>query len=211
MSALVERCMLVVSLLACAPAVAQDAKPPPRAAEPEPEVLIPPAARSGGWGGPIVQISTVRDDTAVFAGGRGGWLFDGRLTLGGGGFGLVNRVPAPPEARGPAGEELELEMGYAGGWIEYTFSPLRLVHLSVGTLVGGGGLSLAFHDGGTYGSSDGFFVVEPAVVAEINLATVLRADVGATYRWIAGVDVAGLSSSDVAGFSAVIALKFGKF
>jgi hypothetical protein len=193
-----------------APAEAGAPAPAPRS-EPEPEVLIRPGARHGGWGGPVVQLTTVRDRMVAIVGGRGGWLIDGRLTVGGGGFGLANRVPAPAAVEGP-GEQLELEMGYGGGWVEYTFSPLRLVHLSVGTLVGGGGVNLAWRDGGSYGSDgDGFFVVEPAVTAEVNLARAVRADVGVAYRWITGVHMPGLSRADVSGPSAVLAFKFGKF
>lgn len=205
-----QSCMLAL-LLVCVPAGAQDTDAPRQSPEPEPEVLIPRTARNGGWGGPVVQISTLRDRAAVFVGGRGGWLLAGRLTLGGGGFGLANRIPAPAAAQRP-GEELALQMGYGGAWLEYTFSPLRLLHVSVGTLIGGGGLSLAWRHGGSYGSgSDAFFVGEPAVTAELNLARSVRVNVGAAYRWTVGADMDGLSYSDVAGFSLVAGLKFGRF
>jgi hypothetical protein len=194
------------------PALAEDGgagKPSP---EPEAEVLIPRSARHGGWGAPVVQVSTVRDRAAVLAGGRGGWLLDGRLTLGGGGMGLATEIPAPAAAQVPGERRLDLEMGYGGGWIEYTFSPLRLVHVSVGALVGGGGVSLKFRHGGSYGSgSDAFFVAEPTVAAELNLARFVRLDLGLAYRWIVGANMPGLSYSDVAGVSGVLALKFGKF
>jgi hypothetical protein len=180
--------------------------------EPEAEVLIPRSARHGGWGAPVMHVSSVRDRAAVLVGGRGGWLLDGRLTLGGGGMGLASEIAAPAAAQVPGERRLDLAMGYGGGWIEYTFSPLRLVHVSVGALVGGGGVSLKFRHGGSYGSgSDGFFVAEPTVAAELNLARLVRLDLGVAYRWIVGADMPGLSSSDVAGVSGVVALKFGKF
>ena len=208
----VERCVLQSMLLLIAPAAfAQgdgSAQESPRS---EPEVLIGRTARNGGWGAPVVQVSTIRDRAAVFLGGRGGWLLDGRLTLGGGAFGLVSSIPAPPAA-GKPGENLDLRMGYGGAWIEYTFAPLRLLHVSVGTLLGGGSLSLAWHDGGSYGSGTrGFFVGEPAVLAELNLAEHVRLNLGAAYRWIPGAHLQGLSYSDLSGFSLVAAVKFGKF
>ena len=93
-------------------------------------------------------------------------------------------------------------MGYDGPWLEYTARPVRLVHVSFGVLVGGGGVTLAFHDGGSSGSGeDGCFVTEPAIVGELNLTKSIRLDLGAAYRWIGGVDMPGLSYSDVAGFS----------
>lgn len=205
-----ERCVLPLLLAVMSPALAQRAAAEEND-EPEPEVVVKETGRHGGWIAPVVQLSTVRDRAAVFAGGRGGWLFDGRFTLGGGGLGLVNRIPAPAAVEGP-GEELELEMGYGGVWLEYAFAPVRVLHVAIGTLVGGGGLSLAFRDGGSYGSgSESFFVAEPAVMGELNLARSLRVDLGVAYRWIVGVDMEGLSHSDIAGFSAVAVLKFGKF
>lgn len=210
MTHLFRQCVLALALLS-SPAAARGEGPPAQGPEPEPEVLIRRNARHGGWGAPVVHLSTVRDRAAVFVGGRGGWLIDGRFTIGGGGFGLASRIPAPPAVQGP-GEDLDLQMGYGGGWLEYTFSPLRLVHVSVGTLVGGGSLSLNWHDGGSYGSrDDGFFVAEPAALAELNLASFVRANLGLAYRWVVGADMPGVSYSDVAGFSVVAALKFGKF
>ncbi len=210
MSHLVESLVASLLLLASPSALAQNA-PPQGRPEPEPEVLLGGTGHNGGWGAPVVHVTTVRDRAAVFLGGRGGWLLDGRVTIGGGGFGLVTPVPAPPEA-GKAGEDLDLAMAYGGAWIEYTFTPLRLLHVSLGTLVGGGGISLNWHGGGSYGSgSDGFFVMEPALVAELNLAKNMRVNVGAAYRWIVGAQMPGLSYSDVAGFSLVVAMKFGRF
>ena len=210
MSRVVDCCVLALLLGVSSPAVAENADPPKETAEPEPEVLIEKTTH-GGWGGPVVQISTVRDRTAVFVGGRGGWLIDRRFTIGAGAFGLTNGILAPDAVQVP-GQEVELKMGYGGAWLEYVLSPSRLVHVSLGTLVGGGGLSLAVRDGGDLGSgSDDFFVVEPAVIAELNLAKHVRANVGAAYRWMSGVDMDGLSTSDVAGFSVIVALKFGKF
>jgi hypothetical protein len=191
------------------PVLARAADPPPSSEEPE--VLLPRGARHGGWGGPAVTVTTVRDRGAVFLGARGGWLIDGRFTLGGAGFGMVNRIPAPDAAE-PAGRELELEMGYGGAWLEYTFAPLRLLHVSFGVLVGGGGLTLVVPDGGSYdGDGDAFFALEPAVTAELNLATFMRLDLGASYRWISGIDTPGLSGTDLSAPAAIAVLKFGKF
>jgi hypothetical protein len=207
----IARCVLQLLLLASAPALAQAAAPPESPAEPEPEVLIKKGVRHGGWGGPVLHVSTVRDRAAILVGGRGGWLIDGRFTIGGGGFGLTNSIRAPDAAQVPGQEPLDLRMGYGGGWLEYTFAPLKLVHLSAGVLIGGGEVSLAFRHGGAYGRNDGFFVAEPTLVAELNLAKHVRVDVGAAYRWIAGADLPGLSVSDVSGPSGVLVFKFGKF
>lgn len=180
--------------------------------EREPEVLVRPEARHGGWGAPVVTFSEVRDRDAVFVGGRGGWILDGRLTIGGGGFGLVNEIAAPQALQPALGGTNDLEVGYGGLWLEYTILPLRLVHLTLGTLIGGGGISLVRRDGGDEGLDDGFFVVEPVAALELNVARPVRADLAVTYRWVAGVDLGGaVGEDDLRAFGVSFLLKLGSF
>jgi hypothetical protein len=188
----------------------------PLAAEPAPgrateaEVLVPEEARHGGWGGPVVQATTVRKAAAVLVGGRGGWLIDRRVTIGGGGYGLVTRIDAPPSATRPAGID-DLRMAYGGLWLEYTFAPLEVLHVSVGSLVGGGTLAVTRRQAYDVLDRDGFFALEPTTTVELNLASFVRVNVGVAYRWILGARMEGLPDSDVSGFGLLAALKLGKF
>jgi hypothetical protein len=183
-------------------AYADEAPAPPPA---DADVLIPPDAESGGWGAPVVHLSTVRNRAAVFLGGRGGWLIARRLTIGGSGSGLATRIPAPPALQTPGGDN-DLQLGYGGLWVEYAVEPLRRIHMTFGTLIGGGGLTL--HNGTTL-RDDQFFVVEPTAAVELNVARSVRADLGVAYRWIIGVRMPGVSQSDVSGVSLIAVVKFG--
>jgi hypothetical protein len=196
-------------LLASWTAYADEPPAPPQPAQPEEaEVLIPPDAESGGWGAPIVQLSRVRDRAAVLAGGRGGWLIARRLTIGGGGCGLVTRIPAPPALQSAAGDN-HLQLGYGGLWLEYAVQPLRFVHFTFGTLIGGGGLVL--QENGSTLRDDQFFVLEPTAAVELNVSRSVRADLGVAYRWIVGARMPGVSQADVSGVSLVAVVKFGTF
>jgi hypothetical protein len=159
-----------------------------------------------------MRFSSVLGSGAVFVGGRGGWIVNHRFILGGAGYGLASRIGAPSGVQ-PAVGRYDLAFGYGGVFLEYVLAPRELWHLSVLTLFGAGGLEYMSRDSAPPSghSASAVFVWEPALLVEINLISFLRLDVGASYRLVRGVDLTGVSNSDVGGPSGVLALKFGKF
>jgi hypothetical protein len=115
--------------------------------EPPAETLLSGPFTSGGFGGPMLAYTRIRGDAAVLVGGRGGWLINHRLVIGGGGWGVANRVSVPAGATA-ADADHQLTVGYGGFWTEYVVAPGRLVHGSVGLLIGAGGLSYTRFRGG---------------------------------------------------------------
>jgi len=196
-------------LLLSSPALAQEpaAATPPAQAQPEPEVLVGPGTPMGGWGGPTFAFGEVNGQSAMFVGGRGGWLIARRFTIGGAGAGLVNEVDAPPAGDIPR----QLQMAYGGLWLESAFDPLGIVHLTAGLLAGGGGVDLTPQGQDYSVENDGFFVLEPTLCVELNVGRTIRADLGVTYRWVNGIDLAGLDDGDLSGPTALVVLKFGSF
>jgi hypothetical protein len=178
------------------------------------ETLVADEVVSGGFGGPVVLYSRVRGHDAFFLGGRGGWIANHRVVLGGGGFGMMSRVPAPPGALG-GGENLRLGFGYGGLWLEYIFLPHKLIHASLGTLLGVGGASYTrIHDVLDESSeveSDGVFVADPTLCIELNVFRYMRIDVGAGYRFVGGLELSGLDHQALNGFTGTVQLKFGNF
>jgi hypothetical protein len=163
------------------------------------ETLISPGGiESGGFGAPVVMVSQVVDNFAVFVGGRGGWIINHTFVLGAGGYGLANDVDSSISGRG-------LEFGYGGLELEYINSSNKLIHFTVYALIGAGGL------GGTAVAEESVFVLQPALNGELNITRYFRVNMGAGYRWVAGVDQVGLSDSDLSAFYGQIALKFGSF
>ncbi len=179
----------------------------------EDETLLGGKFSSGGFGAPVVKFTNIHDKFAVLVGGRGGWIINHQLIIGGGGYGLVQnnidrRVVGPYEST-------FLTTGYGGFMMEYDLNPHKLVHGSLIMLIGGGGLNRAI-EGPDYwrtvdGTGDGFFVFEPEINFTLNVTSFMRLSTGASYRFISGVELNGLSNNDLAGPAGTLALRFGKF
>ncbi len=178
-----------VCLAFAAPALAQE------------ETLLDDRFESGGFGGPVVKFSEVADAFAVFAGGRGGWIINHTLVIGGGGYGLANDI----DLDGVPFLGRDVEFGYGGLELEYINSSDELLHFTIYLLIGGGGLTTNLTDGETV------FVLEPAANVEFNITTYFRLNLGAGYRLVAGVDTPELEDNDLSALNGVVTLKFGSF
>ena len=97
--------------------------------------LVGDHVESGGFGAPVVKFTEVLGDFAVLAGGRGAWIIDHTIMIGGGGYGLVNDVydfrlvPAP-----------RIQFGSGGLELAVVAASNSVVHCSWMSLVGGGGI-----------------------------------------------------------------------
>lgn len=174
------------------------------------ETLFSNNVTYGGFGGPVVKMGSVADGTGVWIGGRGGWIInfetDHSISLGGGGYGLVT------EHLSTDSSDLYAMNGYGGFEIEYTNKSFRLIHISVSTLIGAGGLMLRDRD---FESSNeepnAYFALEPGVNAELNVTNFFRVSAGINYLFTSGINRFGFNDRDFSGFNGVIAFKFGKF
>jgi hypothetical protein len=172
------------------------------------EHLIQGEFESGGFGGPVLKVTSLAGSTGVLVGGRGGWIINHSFILGGGGYGLANYVRA--ETPGPNGEPY-INFGYGGLELEYVRNWDKLVHYSVGLLIGGGGVGHR----GEYNSGDvdsrGFFVMEPWAEAHVNIVEFFRISGGISYRWVTGADSPVASDGELSGVAGVLTLRFGSF
>jgi len=165
----------------------------------------------GGFGGPVVKFTTIKDKFGVLVGGRGGWIINHSFVIGGGGYGLVNEIEG---TRYFSGERMLLNFGYGGFEMEYIMNWDKIAHGSVYLMIGGGGVNQRrswddwdWDDKET----DAFFVLEPAVNLEVNMTSFFRLGVGASYRFVSGINENNLEDNDFSGPSATLTLKFGKF
>lgn len=177
------------------------------------ETLFSGEVDHGGFGGPVVKFSSINKNFGVFVGGRGGWIIDHKLMIGAGGYGLANYVAA--NRLGPLNEKY-LDFGYGGLEIEWVVNSDKLLHFSFHTLVGGGAIQyrneardITFRDM----PSDALFVLEPGATLDLNVTTWFRFSVGASYRYVNGVEEGSRLSTnqDLSGPSAILMLRFGKF
>ena len=116
-----------------------------------------------------------------------------------------------------------LEGGYGGLLLEYTLFPKSVVHVTFPVMIGAGGASYVTkgqnqdwtgdHNDNNCTSldSDGFFVCEPGVRAEVNIFKFMRLNAGVSYRYVGGLQLVNTSSDMMNNFTATVGLKFGKF
>ncbi|HKJ30885.1 MAG TPA: hypothetical protein VKA34_03615 [Balneolales bacterium] len=177
------------------------------------ETLFSGGIDHGGFGGPVVSLSSVGGETALFAGGRGGWILklsqERSFIIGGGGYGLVTDIKADNFVRN--GQQLYLSIGYGGIEFEYVYKSNKLIHFSGQALIGGGGVSYRFKDQEDTFDTDSFFVFEPGVNVILNITHFFRMGGGIGYRFISGSELPGATDSDLSSWAAVLTFKFGKF
>jgi len=172
------------------------------------ETLVDSHIDHGGYGGPRIGYTRIAGSDAMWVGGEGGWIINHHIIIGGAGYGLVTQQPAP----GALAATDDLSLGYGGLLLKYTVLPHHLVHATFGTLIGAGGVGSHPRSGGdSRGGADSFFVLEPDAAVELNVVEHVRAGLALSYRWVTGVQKAGLGNGDLSGFTSSLVLKFGKF
>lgn len=175
---------------------------------------------NGGFGGPVIKYTSIKGETGILVGGRGGWIINHSFVIGGGGYGLVNNIKALMPVHIDQFGRLHtpyINFGYGGVELEYIIQSDRLLHFSLYTLIGGG--TISYRDGlwGDNNSGewdtpeDAFFVLEPQINVELNVVSFMRINAGAGYRFISGVELNNLDNGDFSGFSGGLTLKFGSF
>jgi len=188
--------ILVLTVFAIVPAFGQQ------------QTLLTGKIDHGGYGGPVLKGIQIGNETGLMVGGRGGWIINHTFVLGGGGYGLVTEIDAP-------GDSL-LNLGYGGLTLGLVLKSDELIHLTVGSMFGAGGIGLRSKDGidideGVRSEHNEFFLIEPEVTAELNITPFFRISGGVSYQYFNGIDAFGFTDDDFSGFAADIQFKFGSF
>lgn len=196
------------------PAVAES--PPTRTAETDQDagapVLLGRNVHVGGYGGLDVMYTRMFGRDGAVVGAQAALLLDHRLALGLAGYGFSNPLPGADNAEG---ERQRFETGYGGVTLRYSLlSPNLPVYLTVGGLVGAGGIKLEAADGESSRDDvdgDVFAVFQPDVTVHANLTRWMRVGITGGYRFTSGVSESGFDESDVDGVIVGGHLQFGRF
>ncbi len=167
---------------------------------------------SGGFGAPVLKYTTLNDQGSMLIGGRGGWIINHSLILGGGIYGLATNVTVDVidgDMIYPDADKLHLM--YGGFEFEYIFSPLNVFHISLYALLGAGNVFYLniFEENQNMGKT--FFVAEPAINFEVNVTNYFHLAAGVSYRYTNGANYQAISDPNVSGFNGMLTFKFGKF
>jgi len=183
------------------------------------QTLIKGKLTHGGFAGPVLKYSQMLDQDALLVGLRGGWIIGRSLYIGGAGYGLVNRVESFSQYAGTDTAVVRyLGLGYGGLELGVILASDRIIDVASQVLFGAGGAlhtnrdnwedfewDMDEHDG------DAFFILEPAIDIELNVTSFFRICIGASYRFVTGIEMDEFKNSDLNGFSGVFTLKFGRF
>lgn len=177
---------------------------------------------NGGYGAFTMSYSKIGGYDALVTGGRGAFIFDHALAIGLGGYGFVNNLNYDYHNPGSSStlRNLSLAGGYGGFIIEPIIAGKSPVHLSFPILIGGGGVALVDmynwdyrgnpHPGYEY-DYDAFFVIEPAVELEFNMARFFRLAAAVSYRYTSDIQLQQTEKDALRGFNYGLTFKFGKF
>lgn len=184
----------------------------PAAASAQDETLLKRGAHTyGGFGGPMFRVTSVAGETMPLGGGGGAFLIDRRFAIGGAGFGGTQRVDARIQGDNVRGE---MDFGYGGLTFEIITRPSKLVHATFGLLIGGGSVSVWPDDlrpRNGRESDESFAVVEPQVMAELNVTRWFRAGASLAYRAAFNDEVPRLINDNLNGVSGGLVFRFGAF
>ena len=174
-----------------------------------------------GFGAFDMKLTDFNDEKALFVGGHGGVILNKHFIFGGGGYGLTTKNDFEIADETGATQELSLYGGYGGIMLGYIIAPKEVIHVSIPVLIGAGGLEVTddshpvVDDQRATIERSAFFVVEPGLEVEMNVARFLRIALVGGYRFIQGVDldldVNDISNEDLSNWTAGISFKVGKF
>jgi hypothetical protein len=163
----------------------------------------------GGYGGPVLKVGLVNGNPVLLSGGRGAWIINHKLALGGGSYSMVTDLKTSEISNNE--KPLYMDLSYGGFEMDYIFNYNKLVHLTLHSMFGGGTLRLLEHNPTLTINNDKIFMFEPSLNVDVNINSWVRIGFGASYRYSMGLDIAEISYSDINGFSGLITLKFGSF
>ncbi len=209
----------IAALFLVTGAMAEDTKTEAKAEKkdnPPKTLLDSKNASFSGYGGVYTKYAKIGDANSCLVGGRGGLIINDTVVLGLAGMGLTY----PTDREKISGSDYnglfnKIGFGYGGFLMEYYLNPKDLIVFSAGTLIGAGGLSFYKHsdddNSGKDNNSDTFFVLEPEVNVFVNVTRFCRIGIGASYRYISGINTGEFDDKDFRGPSASIMAQFGWF
>jgi len=170
---------------------------------------------SGWFVAPTFATTSFNGKISASPGMRGGIYLDRQFAIGLTASGILNGDTILKD------NEVRNVGGYGGVLLQYVLRSNEVVHASVESTVGAGRWCTEIRDGedDDAGRGDGkegcigknFFVFEPAVNVEVNLARHVRLTAGGGYRFAVAGNGSGPSSRDMDGFVGRAGLLFGSF
>ncbi|MFW6371492.1 MAG: hypothetical protein ACOC10_09855 [Bacteroidota bacterium] len=172
----------------------------------------------GFYGSFSLGYSRIDGKDALVSGGRLGMIFNHSTAVGLAGYGFMNNLENYQWSDNNV-LQYSLGGGYGGIFIEPIIGGLNPVHIAFPVMFGLGGIARLRNYGQGYWEypyfdtpeSDLFFIIEPAVELEANLARFFRTAVTISYRLTTDVELFDVTPDVLRGLHFGLVFKFGKF
>lgn len=166
-----------------------------------------------GFGGMYMSVAEINGNAAIFSGGRGAFIINDFLLIGGGGCNL----DYPQNKSDLSGKSADndtnsaLSMNYGGLLIGCNIFQKSIFNLTVSSIIGGGVLAYSEDDNSDKSPTQWFFAAEPSVIANMNITKWMRIGAGLGYRHTMGIDSNELTDRDFSRPSIIFTMDFGWF
>lgn len=169
----------------------------------------------GGFFALYAGMTSITDRQVMMAGLRFGTTLDHWFSYGLGGNILVSQLSYDNILYN---KTVQLEMGYAGLFIEPCLGAKMPFHISFPILFGAGAAYYVDNDDQNFNNNnwatidnDVFFIVEPGAELELNFTKHTRISLGVKYRFISDLQLLNTKDDAFDGLLYGLTLKFGKF
>lgn len=167
------------------------------------ETLVNDLEFTGGFGGPIMEFSSINDQLTVDIGGGGALILNNFFL---GGYGMGTDFPEYNYDN----ESYNIRFKHGGLWMGFVQKPYKMVHFYGSFKIGWGKTWLEL-DREKY-HKDNILSVIPEIGIEMNVTKFMRIAITGGYRVVSGVNkVPGLGNSDFSSPTGAITFSFGGF
>jgi hypothetical protein len=159
----------------------------------------------GGFGGPLIEVSSINGETVADVGGGGALILDNFFF---GGYGLGTDAPNIQIGL----ETFDIEFGHGGLWFGFVTPTHKLAHVYSSFKLGWGETNLLDKDGDKI-YSDNVLVMTPEVGVELNITGWFRLAFTGGYRFVDGSNnlPAGLNDDSFSSPFGALTFRFGGF
>jgi hypothetical protein len=156
---------------------------------------------------PSIVTSKMDGSNAALFNIRGGLSWKDRISFGGFFNTSLNQINPKSETIA----NIYMDYWSAGGFLEYTLFPDKLIHMIFPLQIGYGEVQMDNESGETGLGEANFFQLEPSALLEINLHKYIRFNVGAGYRILGDMNYRNFNQSDLSGLTGHAGLRIGLF
>lgn len=136
-----------------------------------------------GFGGPMIQITSLDEESAVMIGAGAALLVSQRFYIGGYGMVMASPIERPLVFPGQLGQDLTINFNQFGIWLGYIVNPDNKVQVTMNSHVGFGSLNPQ-----ELNQSDRVYILSPHTGLQYAAVEWLRVELSAGYRVVGNVN-----------------------